>query len=564
MVKRGSRGTRSGAVIAALFLLACSKGGEEKAGGGSVEPPQAVENREKAAQLSAPALFAHIPADTPYVVASFEPIPRSYWQNFTPLIKMALDAAPVSDPATATDPGEKFASAFLRDLRADPSEAGLKKLLGFGADQRFAIYGIGVVPVVRIELADSKALLGTIERLQKESGLALPTASAGGRTYWRFADGDVLVVAAVHDEQLIFAAGPLAMLEAALPFVLGVEKPAPNMADGGQVKKVAALHGLAGYAIGYVDAANLLKLLTMANFFRGAGAGPALPPACMEELGGLVRRFPRIAFGYDELSDKRTAARMILEAEAGLVTRLKQLAVEVPGLSRNLAAERPLFALGLGIDLDKARQLALDLTTSVETIARSCGNEELANDMTGARAALSQPLPPGLDKVRGALVNVLDGELGEGGKPRNLEAYGVIATEDPAALIGLLRQQAPPGQVPEVPSDGKFHDFLPEGVVPGLSALRVSIKPKALVAVTGSKAPDAAESALAKTGTSPLFLLTYDFGKLMKKVMAESAGQTATPEVQKVVMSLFGNIAMWLYPTDQGLTLAVSMDAATP
>jgi hypothetical protein len=563
MVKRGSRGVRSGAAIAALFLLACSKGGEEKAGGGSVEPPQAVENREKAAQLSAPALFAHIPADTPYVVASFEPIPRSYWQNFLPLIKLALDAAPPGDPATATDPGEKFALAFLRDLRADFSEAGIKKLLGISADQRFAIYGIGVVPVARIELADSKALLGTVERLQKESGLALPTASAGGRSYWRFAEGDGLFVVAVHDEQLILSAGPLAMVEAALPFVLGVEKPAPNMSDGGPVKKVAALHGLAGYAVGYVDAANLLKLLTMANFFRGAGAGPALPPACMEELGGLVRRFPRIVFGYDELSDKRTAARMILEAEPGLVTRLKQLAVEVPGLSRNLAAERPLFAFGLGIDLDKARQLALDTTTSVETIARSCGNEDMANDMSGARAALSQPLPPGLDKVRGAVVNVMDGELIDG-KPRNLEAYGVIATEDPAALIGLLRQQAPPGQVPEVPSDGKFHDFLPEGVVPGLSAVRVSIKPKALVAVTGSKAPDAAESALAKTGTSPLFLISYDFGKLMKKIMSESAGQTPPPEIQRIALSLFGNIATWLYPTDQGLTLAVSMDAATP
>ncbi len=143
-----------------------------------------------------------------------------------------------------------------------------------------------------------------------------------------------------------------------------------------------------------------------------------------------------------------------------------------------------------------------------------------------ARTAFSQPLPPGLDKVRGGVFAVLDGALGPDGKPTNVEAYGILASDDPAGLVDMVVKEMAAEQAPKVPADGKFHDIVPAGAVPGLGAIRGAIKPKALVAAVGAKGSDAAERAMGRTGTSPLLYMSYDYGRLMAKIMASLPDNT--------------------------------------
>jgi hypothetical protein len=562
VIRLRSGGTKKGVSLVAgaalalglASLVACTKDKDS-----SAQPGGAQERKDKAAQLTAPAaLFAHIPAGTPYVFASFEPIPRSYWAKMAPPLRRLFDMVPVPDRASS--PGERFAVALMRELKANMNEAGLRKTFGIGAEGRFALYGIGLVPVLRVELADGKALLATIERLQAESGLALPTASVGGRSYWRFASDDVLIVAAVTDNQVVFSGGPLAQVDKALPFIMGVEQPKPNMADGGQLKKVAAQHGFAGYGVGYVDSTNLLKLLFVANLIESAGGSNAMPPACMEQVTALARRFPRLAMGYDEFSDKKIAMRLVFETDAALAGRLKQLTVSVPGLLAGAQPDRPLFAFGAAIDIDKARQLAVDATDGVNRVAAACGTEDLSQGAAEARAAASQPLPPGLDKIRGGLVSVLDGSLGPDGKPTGVSAYAVLATDDPNGLLELVKAQLG-SSMPAVPADGKFHDVVPAGQVPGLGAVSAAVKSKAIVAAVGTGGSAAAERALTRTGPSPLLYVSYDYGKLMTKVMAAAPpGGEVEKDVVSAMSQLFGAFSMWALAGDQGVTLAMEME----
>jgi hypothetical protein len=179
-----------------------------------------------------------------------------------------------------------------------------------------------------------------------------------------------------------------------------------------------------------------------------------------------------------------------------------------------------------------------------------------------ARTAFSQPLPPGLDKVRGGLVAVLDGALGPDGKPTNVEAYGILATDDPAGLVNMVKKEMSAQGAPDVPADGKFHDVVPAGQVPGLGAIRGAIKPKALVVAVGARGPDAAEAALARTGTSPLIYFSYDYGALLKKIMDAMPSGPGAAERQAISLlsDMFGASAMWAYPTDHGLAFAISME----
>jgi len=554
-VSGAGRSAVAGVALGVALLAgasACSKSESKKQS--PAEPAQAAERREQAAKLTAPPLFANIPADTPYAMASFEPIPLSYWEKWGPMVRTLLDSVP--QPPASEDPPARFAIALLRDLRANMSQDGLRKLLGIDAKMRFAIYGVGIVPVMRIELADEKALLATVERLQRESGLALPTASVSGRSYWRFGDAKGVVVVAVSEGQLIAAGGPTAMVDKVLPIILGIEKPNPSMADGGAIKAVAAQHGFAGYGIAYVDSANLLKVLTAASFFRPDNP---VPPACVEQMGAMARRFPRFAFGYDDISDKRVGMRFVLETEAALTARLKQLVVEVPGLLAGAPAEPAIGSFGLGMDLDKARLLALDAVTAIEAIGTACGDASATEDMAQARASLSQPLPPGLDKIRGGMVSVLDGDLGPDGKPRAVEAFAVVAADDPSALVKLVREQAPPGAVPELAADGQYHQVVPEGAVPGLGAIRAAIKPHALVAAVGARGSDAAERSLGRTGASPLFYIAYDYAKIVEKI-TKATGSTGLSPGETMVLNSFGTIGMWGYPTDHGFAMAISVD----
>lgn len=556
MAMRGSVGREMAGRVALAALVAAAACSKSDSGGkqSSAEPAQAAQHREDAAKLAAPPLFSYIPADSPYVVASFEPLPASYWQRWQPIAQMAVQSIPTPPPSD--DPPAKFALALLRDLRADFSEAGIRKLLGVDSKSRFAIYGVGLIPVFRMELADEKALLATIERLQTESGLALPTATLAGKSYWRLGDSRGVVLAAVIDGQLVISGGPTPMVDKILPLLLGTEKPSASMADGGALKAVAAKHGFAGFMIGVVDSASLIKAIAGHNYFRPEGQ--ALAPACAEQFTALGTRFPRFAFGYDEVTDKRVAMRFVLETEAALTARLKQLVVEVPGLVAGESTEPALISAGLGVDIEKGRQLAVDAVTAIEAIGAACQDTDTVAEMTRARAALTQPLPPGVDKVRGAVVSVLEGDLGPDGKPVGVEAFAVIAAEDPAGLLRMVREQAPAGAVPELAADGKYHPFVPAGAVPGLGEIRAALKERALVAAVGARGSDSAERVLARSGPSPLFAISYDYARIIDKLLKQ-AGPNAIPAEQRMIFEVFGTVSMWAYPTDHGMAIAAAM-----
>jgi len=547
-------------VVAALAASLAGAAGCKKDEGKN-EPGKAAENKAAAAKLTAPALFAHIPADTPYAFAAFDPLPTAYWDAvggaIKPEIEKLLDQM-MQMPAST--PGEKFAVALAREFRGSLSAAGLKKSFGISADKRWAFYGVGIIPVFRLELADGKALTGTIDRLSKEAGFPLPTATAAGKSYYRFEDGEVLIVGAVVDDQVVVSGGPKSLVEQALPLVLGAQKPEPSMADGGALKEVTARHGFASYGSGFVDSAKLLKVLMMADLLKSATGGGGMPESCKPELEALSKKFPRVAFGYDEVSPTRAAMRMVLEMDAGLISRMKQLEVDVPGMAGGKLTDKALIAIGGGIDIGKAKAMAVDFADGMARFGTACGASDMVESAAEMKQGLSQPLPPVVEGIKGGLIALISAELA-GGRPSNVAGYGFVVTDNPGALIDTVMQQLPMGNAPKVAKDGKFHDVVPAGAVPGVEAIQAAVKEKAVVVVTGAKGTEAAERALAAKGKAPLLFLSYDYGRLLKMggdVMAQMGN--SMPGMNERMGQLFGLAAMWAYVSDQGLAVSLTME----
>ncbi len=546
----------SASLAVVLALAACSKKEDASkqpppgGGGGEAAPaPKAVDT----GALVAPPLFAHIPSDTPFVFASFEPIPAEFWtlvgDTMKPEIEKGLDSL-LAQPAER--PPQKFVAGILRELRGNLNAAGFKKVLGVSTDMRFVFHGIGVVPVFRLELADSKALTATIEKHSKESGFILPMATHAGKPYWRIPEDDVLLVAAVLDDHLVVAGGPAPLVEKALPMILGAEKPAASMADGGPLKEVVARHGLAPYGAGYADLPKILDLAVAAKTMKGE----APPPTCAPQLAALGTRFPRFVVGYDAMSASRIGMRAVLEVEAGLLGRLEAAQVEVPGLTGGKLSTPALFAIGGGIDIPKVRALGGDLARGMTELGQACGIPDMVESASELTASLAKPMPPGLDKVRGGLAVVLGGEMTQQG-PRNLDGFVVVATDDPGALLDEVYKQLPP-EAPKVARDGKFHAVVPAGAIPNMGAIEAAVKEKAIVVRSGAGAAAASEKALEQKGASPLFFVTYDYGRIMSTLATLAPG--GVPGVSPKLLGMFGQSSMSATVGDHGLTIGFDME----
>ena len=545
------------ASLAGVGAVGCKKEGSSKN-----EPGKADENKAAAAKLTAPALFAHIPADTPYAFAAFDPLPSAYWDAVGGAVKPELEQLlDQMSQIPADSPAQKFAQGLAREFRGNLNAAGLKKSFGISADKRWAFYGVGIIPVLRLELADGKALRATLDRISKESGFTLPTATAGTTTYYRFEDGDVVVVAVVLDDQVVVSGGPKALVDQSLKFIVGGEKPQPSMADGGALKEVTARHGFASYGSGFVDSAKMLKVVLMADLMKSATGGGGLPEACKPQLEALAVKFPRLAFGYDEVSPTRAAMRMVLEMEAGLVARMKQLEVDVPGMSGGKLADKALIAIGGGIDIGKAKAMANDFADGMVAFGTACAVPDMVASAGEMKEGLSQPLPPVVEGIKGGLVALLSAEL-SGGRPSNVAGFGYVITDNPGALVDMATQQmAAMGNTPKIGKDGKFYDVVPAGAVPGLDAVKAAVKDKAVVVATGAKGTEAAERSLAAKGKAPLLFLSYDYGRLLKMggdVMAQMGG--SMPGMNERMASLFGLAAIWAYVSDQGLAISLTME----
>jgi hypothetical protein len=501
---------------------------------------------------AAPALFAHVPADTPYLFGMLAPAPPAYaaWigkafsgGEIDGLIDRLLQTPPATD-------GERVVHAVLRAARGNLDAAGMRKLTGIATDARGAFYGLGLIPVFRVELADPAALPATLDRIAKEAGVTLPVATLKDRPYWRFESDGFLAVVAIADGQLVASMGPADLVTGALPHVLGLEKPAAAMADGAALRSVIAAHGFGPWA-GYLDVQRLVALL-------GTSAGVAQRgPACAAALAAAARRFPRLSVGYDEWSAKTITGRMVLETDPAIAQRLAGLAVEVPGLPSGPLPGHPLFAIGAGVNLEAGRLLASDFLGGVALLATACDAADAASGARELAGPLAQPLPPFLAQVRGLVVSLIDVSLA-GGAPTGVEGYALLVADDPGALLGELLKAAPIPGLAELPRDGSFHDL----TAPGLGTIQVAVKPRLIAAAAGARGRAAADAAIAgRPGKAPLFLFSYDYGRLMKLLLAKMP-QSDQPEqaLARRIVEMLGTVALWAHPSDKGLVLAMSME----
>jgi hypothetical protein len=553
------RSRRLAVVVALVALAACKKEG----GGDDLDLPAELRPhlaKIDPSRLAVPALFASIPADTPYLLASLDAPPPELWTKMKQVYQPLIDA--VTAKSQEQQGKNAVLDAVLSEIEGKWNQAGIESL-GFSSQPRFAIYGLGLQPaVIRAAIKDGKAVQATIERIAAKAGKQLPPSlTRGGRSYWQHADSDgTTVVVSIGDHELIAALGKTEDVEAKLGLILGLDRPARNMADGALVKQLMVRHGFGGQLIGFADTRQLAGKAVEA-------AGAAASPACTGALDRLSGKLPRLVLGYSELSGTKIAGALVVEMAPEVVADLRALKTEVPGLRAALSGPS-LMAFAAGVNLARAQQLGGAAAGSLQQLGTACGLGALVDGAASAARGLAKPLPEPVGQISGAAVVVDALTLGASGTPEKIEGTALIASPDAHALFDKAGAMDPTIKSLGVTADGKLHDLhIP---MPMPFALSAGVGDRTIVLAAGARARGAGDQLIGAraSGKAPLFAMSYDIGKLMdftekanpRMALALNGAPAGFRAFMTSIKDTMGRVSGTLDVTDHGLAFWTSVE----
>lgn len=500
------------------------------AGGCTPSPKAAAE-----AAVSDPAvqdLLRVVPADTPYawvgMSGSTRPFAEKLGKKVEPLLKeaeVALSQA-LAGSSQSDKPAEKVVRALGAELQGKLSVAGLESL-GLEFDTRFVIYGLGLLPAMRLRLKDATLLKATIDRVQQASGVQFPVANHAGQDYWHGGDSKFEFVAAFVGNDVVMGVVATATKDRMLPVLFGQEKPASSLADVSVLKDVVAAHGLGQYSAGFVD----VRILVDALVGAGTGynqetaaavlSGETPTPECAAELRGLAGVMPRIVFGTTRIDDSGVETRVIAELRPDIAGGLASVRASVPGLD-GATSKEVMFGMGSGVDVGQAIELAKTQAMVVEAAPFKCRELSFLNDAAREIVRGAPNVPPPVRQFKGFALALEDASFA-GFLPTNVKGYMTVGTAEPLAMIKTLKSFAPSelAFIPDLAQEGVGERLnlaaLPLPLPIPFEMFLAGRRDAGLALAVGADAQKRSSDLLVVNGEAkPLFVFHMNLGRFMK------------------------------------------------
>jgi hypothetical protein len=448
-------------LAAALFVItgACADSEESADSAGSGESAD---------------LLKYIPADTPYVFASTEPLPTKLAEKLEPtideilqvyqsILRYAMDEqlAKMSAEEGGSDDGEKFQGVAEEVLGL----MSLEGIRGAGIDREsaFAIYGNGIMPVIRFELSDSDLFDAAIERIEKKAGESLTVGDAGGETYKYFDADKMKLIVATLNNQAVLTVVPSSYDESQVALALGVKMPGQSLYESKRLAAISKEYGFSEHMIGFIDNNRIAGIFTgnatdsdKALFAAIGEEPPEVSEICSAEIMETVGIVPRVVFGYSDISAEQLKSSMIIELRDDIATGLATVPASVPGLGSDPGG---LMSFGVGFSLMAVREFFEARLDAMEADPYKCEYfAELQAGVAKGREALSQPLPPVAYSFKGFVANIEDiqgMDIASNTPPTSIDASILVAVENAQALIMMAAMMDPQIAALNLLPDGK-------------------------------------------------------------------------------------------------------------
>lgn len=437
------------------------------AGAGCATGPKSA---DEAAGAASAGFLEEIPANSPYLVATLEPIPEDVVEPYLAagseslgLVEDEIERATISGRRAAS-PGNRILLALVDEFEDVESAQDLEEL-GISPRLRVAWYGIGWFPVIRVAIDDADAVEATIDRIEEESEVESVDEAVGGvdlRTFDLEHDGQLAI--GTTEDTLLIGVSTQSAFESFLPYMVGEERPEETLADIDRVQRIADRHGFVPSAIGYLDTDTLLAAsigplkdgeVTDEVVDGDPVDGVELSEACREDVARLTESVPRVAFGATELSESVLEVKAVAEAEAELNETLSGLQAPIPAYERDIF-EEAVLAVGLGVDVREAVDVWSDGFGQMQGESYECERFAGLNTMGRSTQQIRAMIPNFAMNIRGFAGIASDISVDQATSRVDwLEGLAVVATRYPRDLWTQIQQWVAQLQQVDLQADGE-------------------------------------------------------------------------------------------------------------
>lgn len=451
-----------------------------------------------------PEPLAYVPADTPYVIGNRLRTPEAVsevWLKFGMTDQLEQDLERFRSAMEAVDPegesaeAQAFRAALLRwtpallpEIERMQTMAGIEEL-GFAREGLYAIYGHGLLPVLRAELSSAERFAATVARVEQAAGESLAVRRIGSERFWQLSVGKVELLFGTPGGHLVLTLGPVAQDEAAWRRQLGLELPSRSLKDSDGLAALDREQGYSGHGSGWIDLRAMLRRLTgqhAADNAVMAALGLPVPqptPGCLAEYESLVARMPRLVGGMTRLDARELVLVSHLELDATWRDALVSLPAPIPGPG---VSGDGLLRFGLSVDAMALMGQLGTLARTIRTTPFACETLEPLNQLA---AELDQGLKSPALGMAGAVSSAqlaLDAiQLGEDGMPEQLDGVLALGASMPPMLWSLAQQGLPALSAVTLSGDGKPVE-LPADLLPLSLRLQALMTDKSLGVAIGA------------------------------------------------------------------------------
>ena len=535
-------------------------------------------------------LFSYVPEETIYFYANSKPLPTDFYDEQVRQAEQVLAIAihqmetakkTAADNkkgkgsaavASKADLGSSRAGKFIQELMLEVlqnAESNKLANIGFSRDLRSMIYGIGLTPVIRVEIDNPDAVMAMLKRVEQRAGFKLKFNNCDGLNCLVVADdkGQVGVALVIHNDHLAASLFQSANRDKVLQHLTGKNKPEKSY-SAAQFRQFVASNHYSGYGEGFFKlqqgVENLQNIATAVLKQKGEGSDIEQVQKCFQVAKAVVAHTPEIVMGVKSIQGRTINMEVVLKTTPEVSKSL--MAIPAPLKTLEVSAD-PMVDFGFSADVPKLRDSLLSFMAFLGNTGEKAGCKAIRKKaMDQASMGIAMAMGMGITQVKTLYAAIDELKLGKKGQPENVSARFSLVADDPMGLVRMLSMFAPPLASIQVPDDGTSVP-LPDGLLPaGVPAVNLTLKGKDLDIVMGDKAATKTMDA-----SKPAFFWFTSDGPRYYSIFAqlmESAppSEEMTPEEQKQaveMMRLMGQYQPWMsqmtYPDERGVVVDITV-----
>jgi len=534
-------------------------------------------------------LFSYVPEDTIYFYANSKPLPTEFYdeqvRQAEQVLLIAIHQMETAQKAAA-DKQDKGSAAggSTADLSSSPAGKFIKELMlevlqnaesdklaniGFSRDSRSMIYGIGLTPVLRVEIDNPDAVMAMLKRVEQRAGFKLKFNNCDGLNCLVVTDdkGQLSVALVIHNDHLAASLFQNTYHDKVLQHLTGKNKPEKSYTEA-QFRQFVESNHYSGYGEGFFKlqqgVENLQSITTAVMKQQGKGGDIEQVQKCFQVAKAVVAHTPEVIMGVKSIQDRTINMEVVLKTTPEVSKRLMTIPAPLNALE---VSTDPMVDVGFSANVPKLRDSLLAFMAFLGATGEKAGCQAIRKKaMDEASMGIAMAMGMGITQVKTLYVAIDDVKLGKNSQPEKASARFSLVADDPMGLVRMLSMFAPPLASIQVPDDGTVVP-LPNGLLPpGSPAVNLSLKDQHLNAVIG----DGKAATRAMDASKPVFFwFTTDgpryysiFAQLMESA-PPSEEMSAEEQKQAVeMMSLMGRYQPWMsqmtYPDERGIVVDIT------